>query len=177
MGCLADSHGSLAVGGRELGGEFRDAASGVPATGQCRLRDGGSSFDTCWVSVPGRFRTSSLIVVQASSAAAKDAPAATVMAIGKPAAIVAGSSKAEPESPAARGRAATAIIWPRRESALLTAEAIPECRESTLARTVAVIGVISTPRPTPNTISGGNTPVRYLSPGWIRVISSSPAPA
>ena len=107
---LADSHGSVAVGGRELGGEFRDGASGVPATGQCRLRDGGSSFGSCWVSVPDRLRTSLLIVVQASSAAAKDAPAATVMATGKPAAILAGSSKAEPESPAARGRAATAII-------------------------------------------------------------------
>jgi len=104
------SHGSLAVGGRELGGEFRGAASGVPATGQCRWRDGGSSFGTSWVSVPDRLRTSLLIVVQASSAAAKDAPAATVMAAGKPAAILAGSSKAEPESPAARGRAATAII-------------------------------------------------------------------
>src|SRR3984885_8907693 len=136
-----------------MGGVFRDGASGVPATGQFRLRDGGSSFGPCWASEPDR-RASLLIVVQASSAAAKDAPAATVMATGKPAAILAGSSKAEPESPATRGRAATAIIWPRRESALLTAEAIPECCESTLARTVAVIGVISVASPTPNTISG-----------------------
>jgi hypothetical protein len=51
-----------------------------------------------------------LIVVQASSAAAKHAPAATLIAAGKPAAILAGFWKAEPESPAARGRAATAII-------------------------------------------------------------------
>ena len=56
------------------------------------------------------------------------------------------------------------------------AEAIPECCESTLARTVAVIGVISAPRPTPKTISEGSTAVRYLSPGWICAISSSPAP-
>src|SRR5271169_5479316 len=107
---LAGGHGSSAVGGRELGGEFRDATSGVPATGQFRLRDGGSSFGPCWMPVSDRLRTSLLIVVQASSAAAKAAPAATVMATGKPAAILAGSSKAEPESPAARGRAATAII-------------------------------------------------------------------
>jgi len=53
------------------------------------------------------------MVVQASSAAAKDIPAAMVIATGKPAAIRAGFSKAAPESPAARGRAATAIIWPR----------------------------------------------------------------
>ena len=85
-------------------------ASGVPATGQFRATDGGSSFVACWVSVPDRLRTSLLIVVQASSAAAKDAPAATLIATGNPAAILAGSSKAEPESPAARGRAATAII-------------------------------------------------------------------
>src|ERR1700722_17436020 len=97
-------------GGGGRGGAFRDVASGVPASGQFWLREGGSSIDTCWVSVPDRLRTSLLIVVQASSAAAKDAPAATVMATGKPAAILAGSSKAEPESPATRGRAATAII-------------------------------------------------------------------
>ena len=48
------------------------------------------------------------MVVQASSAAAKDIPAAMVIATGKPAAIRAGFSKAAPESPAARGRAATA---------------------------------------------------------------------
>src|ERR1700749_2959025 len=122
---------------------------------------GESSACTCWASVPGRLRALLLIVVQASSAAAKDAPAATVMATGKPAAILAGSSKAEPDSPAARGRAATAIIWPRRESALLTADAIPECCESTLARTVAVMGVISAARPTPNTSHGGRTPEKY----------------
>ena len=87
-----------------------DPASGVPATGQLRVTDGGSCVGTCWVSVPDRRRTSLLIVVQASSAAAKDAAAATLMATGKPAAILAGSSKAEPESPATRGRAATAII-------------------------------------------------------------------
>ena len=54
----------------------------MPATGQCRLRDGDSSIGTCWVSVLDRLRTSSLIVVQASSAATKHAPAATVMATG-----------------------------------------------------------------------------------------------
>jgi hypothetical protein len=59
---------------------------------------------------------------------------------------------------------------------LLTAEAMPECRESTLARTVAVIGAISAPRPTPNTISEGNTAERYPSSGWICAISNSPAP-
>jgi hypothetical protein len=96
--------------GRELGGVFTDGASGVPATGQCLVRDGGSFFGTCRVSGPDGFRASLLIVVQASSAAAKDAPAATVMATGKPAAILAGSSKAEPDSPAASGSAATAII-------------------------------------------------------------------
>src|ERR1700743_2335454 len=125
-----------------MGGVSRDGASGVPATGQLRLSDGGSSAGTRWASVPGRLRALLLIVVQASSAAAKDAPAATVMATGKPAAILAGSSKAEPERPAARGRAATAIIWPRRESALLTAGAIPECREATVAQAGAVIGVV-----------------------------------
>ena len=87
-----------------------DPARGVPATGQLRVTDGGSSLGTCWVSVPDRRRALLLIVVQASSAAAKDAAAATLMATGKPAAILAGSSKAEPESPAARGSAATAII-------------------------------------------------------------------
>jgi hypothetical protein len=95
-------------------------------------------------------------VVQASSAAANDAPAAMVMATGKPAASLAGFSKSVPDSPAARGRAATAIIWPRRESALLTAEAIPEWRASTLASTVAVMGVISVARPTPNMASEGS---------------------
>ena len=40
-----------------------------------------------------------------------------------------------------------------------------------------MIGVISVARPTPNTISEGSTPERYWSPGWIRAISSSPAPA
>ena len=82
------------------------------------------------------------------------------MATGKPAAILAGSVKAAPESPAARGRTATAIIWPRREAALLTAEAIPECRASTLASTVAVMGVISAARPIPKIISAGSTAAR-----------------
>jgi hypothetical protein len=72
-----------------------------------------------------------------------------VIATGKPAAIRAGFSKAVPQSPAARGRAATATIWPRREKALLTADAIPECREPALASTTAVIGVISAARPAP----------------------------
>ena len=103
-------HGFLVVDGRELGGVLSDAVSGVPATGQLRLREAGSSFGTRWSPVPDRLRTSLLIVVQASSAAAKHAPAAMVMATGKPAAMLAGSSKADPESPAARGRAATAII-------------------------------------------------------------------
>ena len=85
---------------------------------------------------------------------------AIVMATGKPAANLAGSSKALPESPAASGRAATAIIWPRRDSALLTAEAIPEWRASTLASTVAVMGVISAARPVPNTASVGSTAVK-----------------
>jgi hypothetical protein len=58
------------------------------------------------------------------------------MAIGKPAASLAAFWKSAPENPAARGRVATAIIWPRRESALLTAEAIPAWRASTLASTV-----------------------------------------
>jgi hypothetical protein len=118
----------------------------------------------------------SLMVVQASSAAAREVPAAMVIATGKPAAMRAGFSKAAPESPAARGRAATAIIWPRREKALLTADAIPECREPTLASTTAVIGVISAASPVPNTTSEGSTPVRYRSPTWIRAMSSSPAP-
>ena len=96
------------------------------------------------------------MVVQASSAAANEVPAAMVIATGKPAAIRAGFSKAAPESPAARGRAATAIIWPRREKALLTADAIPECCEPTLASTVAVIGVIRAASPAPNTTSEGS---------------------
>src|ERR1700759_3853289 len=103
------------------------------------------------------------MVVQASSAAAKDIPAAMVIATGKPAAIWAGLSKAAPDSPAARGRAATAIIWPRREKPLLTADAIPEWRVPTLASTVAVIGVISAASPAPNTVSEGSTPLRYRS--------------
>ena len=82
----------------------------MPATGQWRARGRGSAFGPCWLSGPDRLRTSLLIVVQASSAAANDAAAATYMATGNPAAILAGSSKAEPVSPAASGRAATAII-------------------------------------------------------------------
>ena len=50
MRCLADSHGSLAVGGRELGGGFRDVASGVPATGQCRA-EGRREFLWSWLGV------------------------------------------------------------------------------------------------------------------------------
>jgi hypothetical protein len=129
----------------------------VPAVAQCRCWDGEIALAFSLVSALDRRRALSLIVVQASSAAATDAPAAMVMATGKPAAIVAGSWKAAPESPAATGRAATAIIWPRREIALLTADAIPECRASTLASMVAVIGVISAGRPTPKTTSEGNT--------------------
>ena len=45
---------------------------------------------------------------------------------GSRAAIRAGFSKAVPESPAARGRAATAIIWPRREKALSGVSTEPE---------------------------------------------------
>jgi hypothetical protein len=36
---LPDGHDSLCVGGRELGRGLGDAASGVPATAQCRWRD------------------------------------------------------------------------------------------------------------------------------------------
>jgi uncharacterized protein len=79
-----------------------------------------------WLSGAGRLSASSRIEVQASSAAANEAPAAMVIATGKPAANLTGSSKSVPESPAAKGRAAAAIICPKRDSALFTAEAIPE---------------------------------------------------
>ena len=36
VGLLSGDHGSLAVGGRELGRGLGDASSGVPATAQCR---------------------------------------------------------------------------------------------------------------------------------------------
>src|SRR5690348_15356424 len=160
-----DGHDCLSAGGREGGRGSGDVASGVPATAQCRCTDGESAVASGLVPAAGRFSASARIVVQASSAAANDVPAAVVMATGKPAASLAGSLKSVPVSPAARGRAATAIIWPRRESALLTAEAIPAWRALTLASTVAVMGVISAARPAPKTASEGSTPARQLSPG------------
>jgi len=135
-----DGHGCLAAGGWEPGNGWGDVASGVPATAQFRCTEGGSSSAPGSVSAAGRLSASSRMVVQASSAAVNEVPAATVMATGNPAASLAGSSKLVPEIPAARGSAAPAIIWPRRDSALLTAEAIPEWRVSTLASTVAVMG-------------------------------------
>jgi hypothetical protein len=84
------SHASLAGGGREPGRGLGDAGSGVPATAQCRWRDGGRSSAAGSASAAGRVSASSRMVVQASSAAAKDIPAAMVIATGKPAAILAG---------------------------------------------------------------------------------------
>src|SRR5260370_18844931 len=98
------------------------------------------------------------MVVQASSAAAKDIPAAMVIATGKPAAILAGFSKAVPESPAARGGAATAIIWPKREKALLTADTVPACRDPALAPTGAAAGGTWAADAAPHSHSGARPP-------------------
>src|SRR5271156_3318527 len=66
---LPDGQDSLAVGGRELGCGLTDVAKGVPATAQCRCRDGGRACATGSASAVGGFSASARIVVQASSAA------------------------------------------------------------------------------------------------------------
>ena len=152
------------------GRDILDAGlSGGAPTGQVTRQTGVAA---------GVVRSTSLRMVSSESTAARTSkPALARMASRKPCRNTAGCACASPVRPASGGIAATNSSDAARATALLTPLAMPACRTSADASTVAVSGATTAHSPSPNTTIAGSTSARYDVCGPTRVISTIPRAA